>query len=149
MRTSISIGISGALAAVFTHGLVSSAMYFDQDLPPVTYQGFFQQILLATERLWSHAHGWQPLSHIRDFGHFYAPVVQLVGPLVGFALFWITSRHKVGIDFWKPVGIALLMGIPPLFNFGSAEPWVQAFRTVVIVMFMVWSVGAVPNPKPA
>lgn len=148
MRTSISIGISGALAAVFTHGLVSSAMYFDQDLPPVTYQGFFQQILLATERLWSHAHGWPPLSHIQDFGHFYAPVVQLVGPLVGFALFWIMSRHKVGVDLWKPVGIALLLDIS-LFSFGSAEPSVQAFRTAFVVILMVWSVGAVRIPKPA
>ena len=107
MRTSISIAISGALAAVFTHGLVSSAMYFKEEpLPIAAYQGFFQQILLATERLWSRAHGWQPLSHIQDFGHFYAPLVQLVGPLVGFALFWIMSRHKVGVDLWNPVGIA-------------------------------------------
>ena len=70
-------------------------------------------MLFGTERLWSYAHGWQPMSHIRDFGGFYAPTIHLICPLIGFALFWIISRHKVGINLWKPMAIALLLTIQP------------------------------------
>lgn len=116
MRSSISIGMSAALAAVFTHGMVFSGLNLNQPWPISTYQGFFRHILLATERLWSYAHGWQPMSHIRDFGHFYAPAVHLICPLIGFAVFRMVSGHKVGIAVWKPVGIALALAIPPSFN---------------------------------
>ena len=146
-----SIGAGAAVAAVFTHGMVFSGMYLDELLPISTYQGFFQRMLFATERLWSYAHGWQPMSHIRDFGHFYAPTIQFICPLIGFALFCILSRHKVGIKVWKPLAIALLLTIPPSFsNLTSAyaTPWVEAARTVIIVWLMVWSVGAIRLSKP-
>lgn len=155
MRRSISIGTSAAVAAVFTHGAVFSGMYMNGPLPISTYQGFFQHMLLATERLWSYAHGWQPMSHIHDFGRFYAQTVHLICPLIGFALFWIVSRHKVGINFWKPIGIALLLTIPPSFialapfyALGLKEPWVEVVRTLLIVLLMVWSVGAIRISKP-
>lgn len=146
-----SIGASAAVAAVFTHGMVFSAMYLNELLPFSTYQAFFQRMLFATERLWSYAHGWQPMSHIRDFGGFYAQTVHLICPLIGFALFWIVSRHKVGIKVWKPLAIALLLTIPPSFSnlaSGYAIPWVEAARTVLIVLVMVWSVGAIRLSKP-
>ena len=111
-----SIGTGAAVAAVFTHGMVFSGMYLNELLPVSTYQGFFQRMLFAAERLWSYAHGWQPMSHIRDFGGFYAQTVHLICPLIGFALFWIVSRHKVGIKVWKPLAIALLLTIPPSFS---------------------------------
>ena len=151
MRRSISIGTSAAVAAVFTHGMVFSGMYLNELLPISTYQGFFQRMLLATERLWSYAHGWQPMSHIRDFGGFYAQTVHLICPLIGFALFWIVSRHKVGINFWKPIGIALLLSIPPSFSDLAsryATPWVEVVRTILIVLLMGWSVGAIRISKP-
>jgi len=155
MRRSIAIGTSAAVAAIFTHGMVFSAMYLNELLPISTYQGFFQHMLFATEALWSYAHGWQPMSHIRDFGRFYAQTVHLICPLLGFALFWIASRHKVGINFWKPIGIALLLTIPsssivlaPFYALGFKEPWVEVVRTLLIVLLMVWSVGAVRFFKP-
>jgi hypothetical protein len=146
MRRSRSIGTSAAVAAVLTHGVVFSAVNLNEPLPISTYQGFFQHILLATERLWSYAHGWQPMSHIHDFGRFYAPAVHLICPLIGFALFWVISRHKVGINFWKPLAIALLLTIPSSFIALApryALPWVEVARTVLIVLSMVWSVGAI------
>ena len=151
MRRVVSLGTSAAVAAVFTHGMVFSAMYFKEDALPIsTYQGFFQHILLATERMWSYTHGWQPISHIRDFGSFYAPTVQLICPLIGFALFWIISRHKVGRNFWKPMGIASLLAIlpaelalAPVQALGLNELCVQVGRTVIVVVLMVWSVGAI------
>jgi hypothetical protein len=146
MGRSISIGTGAAVAAVFTHGMVFSAVNLTEPLPISTYQGFFQHMLLATERLWSYVHGWQPMSHIHDFGRFYAPTVQMTCPLIGFAIFWILSRHKLGIDFWKPMAIALLLTIPTSYIArvpGYALPWVEVARTILIVMLMVWSVGAI------
>jgi hypothetical protein len=142
-----SIVTGTAVAAVFTHGMVFSAMYFRELLPISTYQ----RMLFATERLWSYAHGWQPMSHFRDFGSFYAQTVHLICPLIGFALFWIVSRHKVGINAWKPLVIALLLTIAPSFSdlvSGYAIPWAEAARTVLIVLLMVWSVGAFKLSKP-
>lgn len=144
MRRSISIGASTAVAAALTHGVVLSAARFDEHLPISTYQGFFWHIVSAVERLWSSAHGWPPMSHIRDFGWFFAPTVQLFCPLVGFALFCAISRHRVGTGVWKPVGIALLLAIPNGYIGlipAGALPWMEAARTVLVVLFMVWSVG--------
>ena len=145
MRTSLSVGASAAAAAVLTHGLVLAGLRFDDPSPGFTYQGFFRHIVSATERLWSFAHGWQPMSHIRDFGPFYAPAVQLICPLIGFALCWILSQHKVGIQLWKPLAIALLLAKP--YGYvevmpGYATPWVEAARTTLVILLMVWSVGA-------
>jgi hypothetical protein len=155
MRRSGSLGTSAAAAAVITHGMVFSAVNLNEHLPISTYRGFFQYMLLATERLWSYAHGWQPMSHIRDFGHFYAPTIQLICPLIGFALFWILSRHNVGIEVWKPLAIVLLPAIAPGFSDlapGYAIPWVEVARTILIVLLMVWSVGAIGisnlRPRP-
>ncbi len=94
MRISRSIGTSAAVAAVLTHGMVFSGVNLNEPLPVSTYQGFFRHILLATERLWSYAHGWQPMSHTHDFGRFYAPFVQLMLEADGD---WPASHHPVGL----------------------------------------------------
>ena len=147
MRRSISIATSVAAAAVVTHGVVFSAANFNEPLPISTYQGLFQQIMLTTERLWSFAHGWQPMSHIQVFGRFYAPTVELICPLLGFALFCLLSRHKVGANLWKPMGIALLLTIlsrlvPEVSQYSL--PWSEVARTVLVLLLMIWSVGAIP-----
>jgi hypothetical protein len=150
MGRSRSIGMSAGVAAVLTHGMVFSAVNLNDSLPISTYQGFFQHMVLATERLWSYAHGWQPMSHIHDFGRFYAPTVHLICPLIGFALFWIASRRKVGINFWKPLAIAVLLTIPPSFSdlvHRYGVPWVEVARTILIVLLMVWSVEDPANRK--
>jgi len=132
------------VAAVFAHGTVWSGLNLNQ-APLSPYQGFFQQLSLAMERLWSYAHGWPPMSHIRDFGQFYAPVVQLTAPLIGFALFWILSRHKLGLCLWKPVAMAWVLTIPSGYIAVvpyHALPWVEMLRTIVIiVLWTVWLSG--------
>jgi hypothetical protein len=100
--------------------MVSSAVNFNGPVP--------------TERLWSYAQGWLPMSHIRAFGGFYAPVVHLLCPLIGFAVFWVLSRHEGGISFWTPMAIALLFTMPP----SVSDPWVVTARTILIVLLMVW-----------
>lgn len=151
MRKYGSIGAGAAVAAVLTHGMVWSGLSFNEPLPISTYRGFFQQVIVAIERLWSYAHGWQPMSHIRDFGHFYAPTVQLICPLIGFALFWFFSRNRVGINFWKPIAIALLLAVPTGFTAltsAYALPWVEVARTILVMSLMVWSVGALKIVLP-
>jgi hypothetical protein len=151
MDRSRSIGTSAAMAAALTHGLVFSAVNFNEPLPISMYHGLFRHLLLAAERLWSYFHGWQPMSHIHDFGRFYAPTVQLICPLIGFVLFWIISRHKLGTDIWKPVAIALLLTIPSGYIDlvpGYALPWVEMARTILIVLLMVWSAGAIKISRP-
>jgi len=146
MRGSIAIGISAGIASVFTHGMVFSAVNFNDPLPVPPYQGFFRHLVLATERVWSYTHGWPPLSHIRDFGPFYAPAVELGCPLLGFALFRMLSREKVGTNVWKPLAIAALLSMAPDVLSGAsaaALPWWEAARTAAIVFAMAWSVGAI------
>ena len=150
MRHSLSLGISTAAAAVVTHAAVFSGLYFDDPFPVSWYQGSFREAALAIERLWSYAHGWQPMSHIRDFGSFYAPMVQLLCPLLGFALFLMISRHRVGQNVWKPVSIAALLAIP--FGYISvlpidAIPWMEAARTILVILLMACSVGAIRFPR--
>jgi len=148
MHTSRSLAVSAAVAAIVTHGMVFSAVNLNDALSAPGYQRFFQAIVLATERLWSYAHGWPPMSHIRDFGQFYAPLIHLICPLIGFGLFRILSRHKVGTDVWKPLTLVLLLTVPSKFltlAAPSAVPWLEAARTMVIVWAMVWSVGALSS----
>lgn len=156
MRRSISIGASAAVSALLTHGMVSSALNLSERLPISTYHGFFQHVLFAMDRLWSYAHGWQPMSHIEGFGHFYAHAVDLICPLIGFSLFWMISRRKVGSESWKPIGIALLLTFPPgsivLFPFyyalGRSYSWFELVRTILAVLLMAWSVGAIRIAAP-
>jgi len=156
MRRSILAGTSAGAAAAFTHGVVLSAVNFNEPLPISTYQGFFGHIVSAVERLWSYAHGWQSMSHIHDFGWFLAPTSQVICPLIGFALFWAISQYRVGRNLWKPVAIALLAALPNGYNDGvpcHALPWIEAARTMLIVLLMVWSVGSLrhygPDRQPA
>lgn len=128
------LAASAAAAAAVTYGLVVSAVNFNDSLAVP----FFRQILIATEWLWSHAHGWEPMSHIRDFGTFYAPFVELTCPLAGFAFFCLLSGHRVRRNCWKPLSIALLsLAFVPTSSF----PSVEAARTVGVLLLMVSSVG--------
>jgi hypothetical protein len=145
----MAIGTGAAVASILTHGMVSSGMHLNEPLPISPYQGFFRYVLLATERLWSYAHGWQSMSHIDEFGRFYAQTVHLICPLIGFALYWVISRHKVGINFWKPVAIAFISASPlcletvvPLLKLGLGVLWSEMACTLLIVLSMVLSVRA-------
>ena len=142
-------------AALLTHGMVYSALDLSEALPISTYKGFFQHLLFAIERLWSYVHGWQPMSHIEAFGRFYALTVHLLCPLIGFALFWTISRYNVGRNIWKPTAIALLLLTPlqqviltPLLALGVGESWAETTRTLLLVLAMVWSVGAFRMFRP-
>jgi hypothetical protein len=155
MRKSISIGTGAAVAAILTHGMVYSALDLSEGLPISTYKGFFQHVLCAIERMWSYVHGWQSMSHIQNFGWFYAGTVHILCPLIGFALFWMISRYNVGRNIWKPLAIALIMVTPlqlvmlkPLLALGVGESVAETIRTLLLVLAMVWSVGAFRMFRP-
>jgi hypothetical protein len=152
----ISIGTGAAVAGFLTYGIVRAAQNLGDILPVSTYYGFFQHIAFAVERLWSNAHGWQSWSNLEQFGRFYARMVRLLCPSIGFALFWIISRHRVGINVWKPMAIATILALTPLLTvtdapflaLGWGRAWSEVVRTVLIVWLMAWSVGGIAGAKP-
>lgn len=161
-RMKKSLGAGMALAAVATHGLVSSAMDMSNLQPVWTYHGFFQQIVLSTWRLWIEAHGWKGSGdlvgmnhsiHLDDFGQFYAPAVFLVCPLLGFWVFSLAAHARADWHWWKPMAIAVAFATPqqqvirnPLLSVGLSEPVADVVRAIVVVALMAWSVGAVRMP---
>ena len=148
MRRPVAIATGAAVAALLTHGMVYTAMDLTEPLPILSYQGSFQHALFAMERLWSQVHGWESMSHIEYFGLIYSRTVHLLCPLIGFGLFWIISRHKVGPKLWRPLAMALILTTPlnaitlaPFRALGFGGPWPEVGRTLVIVLAMVGSVG--------
>jgi hypothetical protein len=162
MRKSIAIGSGSVLTAVTTHGIVSSGMDLGKPLPPWTYEGFFQHVILGVGRLWSYAHGWtgpgdlSALTHmgnLDDFGRFLAHAVFLVCPLLGFLAFSLVSRARVTWQWWKPLAIAVVFTTPlqriihdPLRSVGLNEPLAEAARATMVFVLMVW-IGAVYTPR--
>jgi hypothetical protein len=155
MRRSLSLATAAVVSAILTQGMVFSAMNLADSAPVTTYRGSFQHAIFALERVWSGAHGRPPLSDIDDFGRFYTQTVHLLCPLLGFALFWILSRHRVGRNLWKPLAIALLLALPPLGPISDeplraiGRPWSEMVRTLLILFFMLWSAGAIRLNKIA
>jgi hypothetical protein len=145
MRRPLCVAISAVAAAIITHGMVFSGVHFDDSPPVSSYQSVFRSILLAVERLWSGWHGWQPLSHIRDFAGFYTGLVHVICPLLGFGLFWMVSRTRFGFSLWKPLAIALICAAVP----ASPLVWVEAARTTVILLLMLYLSAPTSQPSPA
>lgn len=150
MRTSKSLAIGAALAAVLTHGAVLSGLNFSDPSPPSGYEQFFRQVLLRTEQMWSYAHGWPPLSHVRDFGQFYAPLVQFVGPLLGFAVWMALGRRKVGVRIWQP--LVIVAALAPVYGYADSVsvgllPWLEAGRAVLVVVLMAWTITRTPSER--
>ena len=150
MSKRISIALASAFAAVLTHGAVSSGMHFESSklMPPYTYQGFFARALTSIWRLWGYAHGWMPMSHVEEFGRFYASLVLLTCPLIGFGVFWFVSRQEAGRQFWKPLAVAIAFATPVqqfmrqgFLALGMDEPAAEATRAVVVLLLMIFSIG--------
>ena len=160
MRKFAAIASGATVAAVTTHGFVYSGMRLGPLDPPLaTYTGFFQNALFAFWRLWSHAHGWEPvmtgrqLNHVEEFGQFFAHAVIFACPLLGFCIFWLAARQRVGWQWWKPLVLALAFPLDDLIRqvFRSAglnEPLAETARALVIFALMLWSVGAIRIRKP-
>lgn len=153
MRKLISAVFGASVAAAGTHGFVSAGIRLGAPHSG-TYQGAFEQALLALWRLWSHAHGWEPLmdgrhlSHVEEYGRFVAPVVLVGWPLLGFAVFWLMSRCALGRHWWRPLAIVIAVPLGEVFHMafrsvGLDEPVAEAARSAVVFLLMVASIGAV------
>lgn len=161
MRKLAAIASGATVAAVTTHGFVYSGMRLAASNPPMaSYTGVFQNVIFALWRLWSRAHGWEPvmtgrqLNHVEEFGYFFAHVVIFAGPLLGFCIFCLAARHRVGWGWWKPLVLALAFPVDEVIRqlFQSAglnEPLAETARATVVFLLMLWSVGAIRIRKPA
>jgi hypothetical protein len=148
----ISIGIALACSVVLTYRIVSSATHLEvsQSMPLSTYQGFFAQVCITIWGLWGHARGLDPMNHINAFGRFYVYFVSLACPLIGFGVFAAVSRQKIGWQWWRPLAIAVLFATPlqemlhrGFRALGLGEPAAEPARTAVVLLFMIWSIGAI------
>jgi hypothetical protein len=90
------------------------------------------------------------LSHVDEFGRFYAYLVFLICPLIGFGIFWLGSEQRIGSQLWKPMAIAVVFATPlqellrqSFRTVGLSEPMAEAGRATVVLLLMIWSVGAI------
>jgi hypothetical protein len=150
LRRLSSIGAGVVSAGILSYGMTRSTQNLADLLPASTYLGFFQHLALAIDRAWSHAQGYPTWSHAQQFGQFYRETVNVLCPLVGFALFWIASRYRIGIDAWRAIMIFLALTFTPLavitpetvLLWGISFSYSEAIHAGITVMLMVWSVGA-------
>ena len=161
MRKLAAIASGATVAAVTTHGFVYSGMRLAASNPPrASYMGLFQNAIFAFWRLWSHAHGWEPvmsgqqLSHVEEFGYFFGHAVISACPLLGFCIFWLALRQRLGWQWWKPLVLALAFPVDEVIrqvfqSTGLNEPLAETGRAIVVFLLMLWSVGAIRIRKPA
>lgn len=149
MRKRLWLGLGMLIAGLLTHGMVYSAADISATLPLSTYRGFFQHALYVIESLWSAAHGWASMSHIEDFGRFYALLVHLGCPLAGFALVLAGWRRWTVGSVWKPVAVAAVASLPWIDQLGPAAfrlagmnyEWSEVARTALLMTAMLWLVS--------
>jgi hypothetical protein len=173
MANRVSIALALLLAALLTHGIVysveSGRMESSLRMPVGTYQGFFAGVLVKTWNTWSRAHGLEPMSilsasmethsvngirRVEQFSRFYSRSVFLICPLLGFGLFWLASRRKIGLQVWKPLAIAILFSTPlqalisdvVFRSLGVSRPMAEAGRAMVVLLLMMWSIGGIRIP---
>jgi len=171
MRKPVSIAAGVAFAAILTHGMVFCAMNLSQDLPVLSYRGFFQHALFRIDSLWSRVHGWPSetecvaavrqarpadparldvaneicrMTHIDEFGRFYARFVHLICPLIGFMVFAAICGRRLG---WRVArGMAIAAGYMAVRDFvpglGHETLWLEVALAAAITVLMAWSAGA-------
>lgn len=150
MRKTLAVSSGAIVSAVLTHGFVYSSIRLAGALSPLTYQGFFQNMILSIWGIWNHLQGWPAdRSHVEEFGRFcMAPFVLLVCPVVGFAIFTIVARLPIGRHCWKPIMVAialtvLAIAVPnPLRSVGLDVAQAEAGRAAVVFFLMIWTVAA-------
>lgn len=149
MRKAACVGIGVTVTGIVVYGAVVSGMTLDVARPWTTYLGFFQHILFSIERSWSAAHGWTSLSHIDDFGRFYAGAVSFGAPLLGFLAYLAAARPEVGRKLLTPLAIALSQITPltqaidyPLRTIGLRPPASVLIPATLVLLAMIWSSGA-------
>lgn len=136
-----------AITTILTHGFVFAGMYLERELPPDSYQGIFQNLVLALFRGWNQATGTPPLSHAAEFGRVFTPAIVLLLPLLGFAVFWLLSRQRITGRIWMPLAIVVMA--MPLSKLIQSE-WYEAARSgfVLLIMIATWC-RRQPRPSSA
>jgi len=81
-------------------------------------------------------------THIEEFGRFYAHTVEVLCPLLGFALFWILVRPSAPSQLWKPLAAVALAAMLPIGILFPGGLWFEIGRTLAVMLAMLWSVEA-------
>ncbi len=112
-------------------------------------QGLSTGLLTAVWNVWARAQGFEPKSHVEEFGNFYLRFVWLICPLVGFAVFWMDSRREIGPRFWLALAIGVVSALSPLglpltrvfLTLGVVAA--ETLRCLSVLFLMIWSSGAI------
>lgn len=174
MRKSISVTAGCLVAAVLTHGLVSSGVNLTgaDRLSFFTYRGFFTHVIFGFWRLWALVRGStsDSILHARPdelepFGRFLAITVLLTFPLIGFAVSAFSSRQRICWQWLCPLAIATILALwdvlipihvyelrhitlrQPFVSLGIGVEFAEASRAIVVTLLMLWSVGGLQPRK--
>jgi hypothetical protein len=88
------------------------------------------------------------IRRIDEFGRFYVRFTWLICPVLAFGVFLLGFRQKIGPHAWRPFAIAIAFTLPLL---GDVPSWIfmplgiagaMAARSVVVLLLMMWSIGA-------
>lgn len=173
MRKTISIGAGSLVAAVLTHGFVSSGLDLTgaERLSFFTYRGFFSHGIFGFWRLWTLAHGDASTTMLNGrahgidtFGRLFAVAVLLIRPLIGFVLSAFSSHQRISWRWLRPLAIVTVLTfwdvlIPDLamrkafLATGLSEPYSESGRAILVTLLLLWSAGVIrfrrsPGPKP-
>ena len=173
MRKAISVSAGCLVAAVLTHGLVSSGKNLTgaDQLPFFSYRGFFTHVIFGIWRLWTLAHASASVSilHAREtdlepFGRFLAIAVLAGFPLIGFAVAAFTCRQRISWQWLLAFAIGTVLAlwdvVPAIPNTYSWAPrhihvrnaftaagfsgdFADAGRAVVVMLLLLWSAGVI------
>lgn len=81
---------------------------------------------------------------IQAEGKFYALTVNLVCPLIGFALFLALYRRRLGWGAWLALAVLLLAAVAPLPRYFFTGPELHA---TAVALAMISSVALLPDAK--
>lgn len=167
MRERAALGLSLAVAALLAFGLTQSAARSVNILSPVMYglpgasthpsdelhvrssSTLFADLVMMSWDEWATVRGFEPLTHVEQFGTFYLHCLWLFGPLVSFGIFTLISKRTIWRGLWWPLSIAGMLTIVPhawlltRFFLVLGVAGAEAARCMVVVALMIWGMRLV------
>ena len=163
MRERVALGISLTVAGMLAFGLTQSAARSVNVLSPASYglstlsyqpdephvvsrSTLPADLVMMGWHEWAAFRGFEPLTHVQEFGSFYLQCLWLLGPVVSFGIFALISRQRSGRWLLGPLSVAGFLAILPeawrltrlflVFGVAGAE----AARCVLVVVLMIGSI---------
>jgi|SRR5579883_863863 len=163
MKPHAAMALALALGAILTFGMIHAATHsasFEVVSPStyglqtvshrsetavIAYNGPFVWIMVTAWTAWDRLHGFAPLTHVDAFGSFYIQLIWIVGPALGFGVFWLVFSRRIPLKAWKSLAILLVCSLTPLallltrifLPFGLAGA--EAARCSIVLLLMLYS----------